>query len=85
MSLALTVVVSITIDTHLRANQKVISQNGIWIARHVEPFFLGADKKSIEEKPFYGWENFLSKSHKNEGQAYYTDIIYAVTFGHIFF
>lgn len=93
LALALSVVVSIMIDMHLRANQRIINMNGIWIAHYVEPMFLGLSVADpMNEKPFYGWESFLrakieyqGTKQEAEGASYHNDNMYAISFWpHIF-
>jgi hypothetical protein len=78
--IALACVVSIVVDTHIRANRNVVNQNGIWIAEFVEPVFLRTDAQVDYQKQVLAWEQFLRVKAPGNEQAHHTDLFYSLTF-----
>jgi len=78
--IALACVVSIVVDTHIRANRNVVNQNGIWIAEFVEPVFLHTDAHAEYHGQVLPWEQFLRVKAPHHEQAHHTDVFYSLTF-----
>ncbi len=77
--LALAFIVSISVDMQIAAQEKMINQNGIWIAEFVEPAMMG--KEVIEAEKHYdrsivGWERFLRIGDK----ALHTSVLSHLTY-----
>jgi hypothetical protein len=57
--LALSVLVALMIDIHVRRNVLVISQLGTWLADYFEPVMVGRSLDANTPAGFHGWEGFL--------------------------
>ena len=83
LALGLSVIVAVIIDMQLRATQKTIHLNGIWIANYIEPLFLDNHVYRFRAaQPFYPWESFLRI--KDRGSLF-RDTLNSLTFWpHVF-
>jgi hypothetical protein len=79
-ALALSCVVAVTIDIHIRSNFNVTNQIGLWLAYYSEPAFLeGAEK--TRDAPFYPWEQFLRiPPSEKVGALMHRSDLYSLTF-----
>ncbi len=57
--LALSCVISMAIDIHIRNNMVVIQQLALWITHFVEPAYLHLASAMQPSSNFYAWEQFL--------------------------
>jgi hypothetical protein len=57
--LALSVLVALTIDIHIRRNVLVIDQLGTWLSNYFEPVMIGRESNPKELEGVHGWEGFL--------------------------
>jgi hypothetical protein len=56
--LALSCVIAVTVDLRVRNSAMVTAQLGLWIAKYLEPRFLGYIRDTISNE-FLPWESFL--------------------------